>query len=76
MARISEIPKIEISFHPDEEERRDYLKNLFGDLNPRAIANYSIMHPEDSDLHEYITKFTSPEFNRELFKLIPYSREQ
>jgi len=55
-----------------QEERDNYLKNLFGDMNPRSMAVYSRNHPEDPLLHEYITRFTSKEFNRELFRIIPH----
>ena len=58
-----------------QEERDSYLKNLFGDMTPKSMAVYSRNHPEDPNLHEYITRFTSLEFNRELFKLIPYSED-
>jgi len=56
-----------------DEKRKYDLKNLFGDMNPKAIANYSRAHPGDQDLNEYITRFASSEFNEELFRRIPYS---
>jgi hypothetical protein len=58
-----------------EEQRDNYLKGLFGNMTPRDIADYSREHPGDLNLNEYITRFTSPEFNRELFELMPYSKK-
>ncbi|MFA5259004.1 MAG: hypothetical protein WC979_08785 [Candidatus Pacearchaeota archaeon] len=60
---------------PVSEERDNYLKGLFGNMTPRDITDYSIKHPGDLDLNEYITRFTSPGFNRELFELLPYSKK-
>jgi len=50
----------------------DSLKNLFGNMTPSEMADYSNSHPNDANLIEYIARFADFDFKEQLFQLIPY----
>jgi hypothetical protein len=57
--------------YPSRDPIREHeLKMKFADLHPSLLADYSSIHPGDTDFLEYMTCYATPEVNDEVFRIL------